>query len=268
MTTYNFTPNIWNTVHEGDAPPADAPPADAPPKADDASPADAPPADASAYTKADVERMIKHRLRQRDEEMKKTIGEMNALKARADLTREERSDFEARLEQLNNTLLTTEELAAKEKKRREEEFSQAINDRESEIEVWKKRYTTSTIKRSLTDAAVQHKAFYPEQVVNMLDRGTRLVEELVDGNPTGRLIPKIKFEDSDKEGKPVMLELSPVEAVKRMTEMSKYQNLFEGKGTGGVGGRNHPSGDKQDLAAQAKNLDSYIKGRRDGSIQL
>jgi hypothetical protein len=268
MRSSKFVPSYNITILEGEeAPPADAPAAGAPPAADPPE-ADTPPAGDPRFTQADVDRMIKHRLRKADEEQKRVIGEMQALKARADLTREERTDFEKRLQQLNDTLLTTEELAAKERKRQEEQYTHQIQERDAEINRWQSLYTESTIQRSITDAAIQHKSFYPEQIVSILDRGTRLVEELVDGNPTGKLKPMVRFDDFDKEGKPVTLDLSPVEAVKRMTEMTKYQNLFEGKGTGGVGSRNHPDGTKQDLAAQAKNIDSYIKGRREGSINL
>jgi hypothetical protein len=224
----------------------------------------------ATFGQKDVDRIVKHRLRKAEEEQKKLLGEMNALRARADLTKEERTDWEKRVEQLNNSLLSTEELAAKERKKAEEQHARVLQEKEEAVNLWKERYTHSTIQRSLTDAAIQHKSFYPEQIVQILDRNTRLVEELHDGKPTGRLVPKVTFEDVDKEGKPVTLTLSPLEAVKRMTEVGKYQNLFEGTGVGGVGGRNHPvGGKKDDLASLAKgDLKSYLQGRRDGTISL
>ena len=51
------------------------------------------------------------------------------------------------------------------------------------------------------------------------------------------------FNDT-KEGKPVTLELTPAEAVKRMSEMDEYLNLFKGKGSGGIGGTNRGGGNK------------------------
>lgn len=54
-----------------------------------------------------------------------------------------------------------------------------------------------------------------------------------------------------------------------MTEIGKYQNLFEGKGTGGVGARSHADGGKkQNLTTLAKDPGSYIQGRRDGTVTL
>jgi hypothetical protein len=193
---------------------------------------------------------------------------MNALRARADLTQEERTDWERRVEQLNDTLLSKEEMAAKEAQKAKELHEQKIYDMNQEIGLWKERYTDSTIKRSLWDAAIQYKAFYPEQIVSILDRNTRLVEELFDGKPTGRLIPSVRFSDVDKEGKPLTIELAPEKAIQRMTEIGKYQNLFEGSGTGGIGRRSHPDGGKKSLAQHAQSPQNWIQGRRDGSISL
>jgi len=256
-------PSHWLNVYEDDPPPAGAPPADAPP-------ADPPPADPpKSFGQDDVDRIVKSRLRKHEDELKKTVLEMQALQARADLTQEERTDWEKRVELLNNTLLSKEEMAAKEAKRAADEHQKKVNDISTEVDLWKKRYTDSTIQRSLQDAAIQHKAFYPGQLVSILDRDTRLVEELVEGKPTGKLTPRVRFEDVDSDGKPKTLDLTPLEAVKRMTEIGKYQNLFAGSGTGGVGGRSHPDGgQKQSLAQQAKDPKSWIEGRRDGSISL
>jgi len=262
---HNYLPSIWTNVYEDDpapgAPPADPPKVADPPKAD-------PPADPS-FGQADVDRIVKGRLRKHEEELKKTLTEMNALRARADLTQEERHDWEKRVEQLNDTLLSKEEMAEKAAQKAREQHEQKVNDMGNEISLWKDRFTDSTIKRSLQDAAIQHKAFYPEQIVSILDRDTRLVEELIDGKPSGRLVPRVRFADVDKEGKPVTLELAPEKAIERMTEIGKYQNLFEGSGTGGLGRRSHPDGGKkQSLAQQAQSPKSWIEGRRDGSISL
>jgi len=263
-------PYIWLNVYADD----DPPPAGDPPAGDPSPPAGDPPKgdgpdEVKVFSQKDVDRIVQSRLKKTTDEQKKLIGEINALKAKSDLTTEERKEWEERLETLNNSLLSEQELRAKELKRKEQEFTNVISEKDSEISKWQTMFTTSTITRALTDAAVEHKAFHPEQIVSLLDRKTRLVEDLHDGKPTGRLVPKVRFEDTDDKGKPVTLDISPSEAIKRMTEIGKYQNLFEGKGTGGVGQRNHADGGKKPaLALQAKDPAAYIKGRRDGSITL
>lgn len=263
--------SIWINVYEGEQPPAGAPPADPPPAAGAPPAADPPkgPDNVKVFSQEDLDRIVRSRLKKQEEAQKRLVGEVNALKAKADLTSEERTEWETRLEQLSNSLLSEKELAAKEAKRLQDEHTKTLSDKDAEIEKWQTRFTTSTITRSLTDAAVEHKAFHPEQIVSLLDRKTRLVEELADGKPTGRLVPRVRFESIDDKGKPAMLDISPSEAVKLMTEIGKYQNLFEGKGTGGLGTRSHADGGKkQNLASMAKDPASYIKGRRDGTIQL
>lgn len=257
----HYYANIWSTVHEGDDPPPPAAPPAAPPK-----PPAAPPT--KTFSQEDMDRAIQIRLRQTAEKHKELVGELSALRAKADLTAEERADFDGRIEQLNNTLLSTEELSAKEKKRISEDHTRVLSEKDAEIAKWQGLFTGSTIKRSITDAAIQHKAFHPEQLVNILDRDTRLIEELQDGRPTGKLVPAVKFKNVDGNGKAVVLDISPLEAVKLMTEMHQHQNLFQGRGTGGVGGNSHPDPAKQDAASKAKDVAAYVKGRRDGTITL
>ena len=77
----------------------------------------------------------------------------------------------------------------------------------------------------------------------------------------------VKFQDVDSKGRPVMVELSPSEVVKRMTEISEYQNLFKGKGTGGVGGSGSQQQQKGSLAALAKDPKAYREARKAGQTE-
>ena len=81
------------------------------------------------------------------------------------------------------------------------------------------------------------------------------------------MIAKVEFSDTDKEGKPVTLDLTIAEAVKRMSEMDEYANLFKSEGTGGVGGVNRGSSkplDAKKIAATDPAL--YRKLRAEGKI--
>ncbi|KKK45456.1 hypothetical protein LCGC14_3165440, partial [marine sediment metagenome] len=134
---------------------------------------------------------------------------------------------------------------------------------------WKKLFTNSTIERSITDAAASSNAFSPRQIVAILGRDTQLVEVLdSEGKPTGSLEPKVRFSDKDKEGKPVTLELSPDEAVKRMREMDEYLNLFRGDGAGGAGLRSQPGGKKPDLKNLAQDPVAWRKARKEGTVNF
>ena len=71
----------------------------------------------------------------------------------------------------------------------------------------------------------------------------------------------------DKAGNPVVLELSPDETLKRMKEIEKHFNLFQGDGKGGYGGMNRPSGGKEpDAAHLAKDPKTYREARKSGQL--
>ncbi len=172
----------------------------------------------------------------------KLMEEVNALKTKATLTSKEREELEGRITELRKANMTAEELQKEETNKIQSDLQSKLDVVTKSADDWRNHFSNSEIKRAIVDAAASHNAFVPAQVVAILKPSTRLVEAVDDdGKPTGEYTPKVTFEDI-KEGKPVTLELSPAEAVKRMTEMDNYLNLFKGKGSGGIGGSNRGSG--------------------------
>jgi len=223
------------------------------------------------FTQSDVDKIIKERLDRQNKQSRSMIDELDALKAKSQLTVKERQELEDRIESMKNEHLTKEELADKKRSQMERQYKTELEGLTSERDAWKGRYTGSTISRSLTDAAVENDAYTPEQIVAILQSTTSLVEMLdEDGKPTGELTPKVKFNDINKEGKPVTLELSPKEAVKRMTEIDRYLNLFKGKATGGLGGSNGSGGSGKEPTANdlAKDPKKYREARDKGLLNF
>lgn len=207
--------------------------------------------------------------RRHQEQVKKAIAEVEALKSKSRLTQEERNELDQRIQQMQNELLSKEELAKKDRERlikRSEEEKQALT---KERDSWKDRFTGSAIRRAITDAAASNDAYSPSQIVALLHSETRLVEKLDDeGKPTGEFVPKVRFQDTDKDGKPITLELDPNDAVKRMKELENYQNLFKGSGVGGLGANNQPQGKKPDARNLAKDPEAYREARRTGKLNF
>lgn len=232
-----------------------------------------PPTEDKKFTQEDLNRLLAEERRKAQTQTQKALEELEALKNKTTLTNEEKAELERRVEDLSNSLLTKEELAKKEKEKLEKQSKQQIEALTTELGTWKNRYNDSTIRRAITDAAVETSAFSPAQIVAILGPQTRLAEELGDdGKPNGELIPKVKFTDVGKDGKPVTLDLTVLEAVKRMAEKDDYKNLFRVDGTGGVGGtsgrRQTPSG-KIDPAELARTDPArYRKLRKEGKIEL
>ena len=206
----------------------------------------------TTFTQEEVNSILAKEKRKQQEQTRKALDELQALKKKANITAEERQELDKRIETLNNELLTKEQLAKKnaekERKRHESEIQKITGERDS----WKSRFTDSTIKRAITDAAAENKAFHPTHIVALLRPTTHLVEVLnSDGEPTGDYEAKVDFDDVDDKGKPVKLSLTVKEAVKKMREMEEHQNLFQGEGAGGLGSQNRGKGGKQKTLADA-----------------
>jgi hypothetical protein len=165
------------------------------------------------------------------------VTQLEQLKQNTHLTQEQRDELQARITQLEQQYLTKEELAKRESQKVQKDYETQLNTIKQDNERWKNMYSSSTIERSLQDAAIEGEALHPGQIVDLLRGRTELNEVLENGRPTGRFAPVIKFNDTTEEGKNVVLELAPGDAIKRMKELpDKYGNLFKGTATSGIGG--------------------------------
>lgn len=258
--SYPFLKMFYPVFDDGgnQDPPAD-PPTD--PPIDDAN---------KTFTQEEVNRMLKKDREKHQQQTQKALDELEMLKKRSNLTDKERKSLDSRINQLQDELLTKEQLSAKEKDRMKADYEKQLKQALEERDDFKGRFTENLIKREIVDAAVEHDAFVPDQIVKMLRPDTQLIEELNEaGEPTGNLIPQITLADVDQDGKPFDAKLTPSQAVKRMKEMEEYQNLFKGDGIGGVGGNNRGGGKKVDPNELVKNdVSAYIEGRKKGTIKL
>lgn len=219
------------------------------------------------FSQEEINKILAEDRRKHQDQTKKALEELDALKAKSNITAQEREELETRIEGMRSELMTKEELASKEKNKVATQHRTEITDVTKDRDHWKGKFTESTIQRTITDAAVENDAHVPEQIVAILRPNTQLVEALdAEGKPTGDLIPKVKFSDVDKDGKPVTLELTIPEAVKRMREIEKYLNLFKGEGVGGLGSLSRPGGKDLDIKELAKDPKAYREARKKGDV--
>jgi len=214
------------------------------------------------YTQIEFDTHLANARKKYQAETRTAVDELNALRAKATLSAKERQELDTRITDLNTKLLTKEELADQEKTKRERVHEEQVTTLTGERDSWHQQFTTSTITRNITDAAVESDAFSPQQIVAIIGPTTRLDEvKDADGIPTGKFEVKVKFNDTDKEGKPVVLDLDVAAAVKRMKEMDTYLNLFKNNGTGGLGTSNRTGGNEPDLSEIAKDPEKWRKFR-------
>lgn len=255
-------PNIWFAVYDnagaGDPPAGDAPP---PP----------PPAPSKMFTQEELNKILAEDKKKWEQNNQKLVDELKAIQQKATLTAQERAALSDRLEKIQSEMLSKEELARREKEKLQREAEAKEKTLQGELNSWRTRYNDELIMRGLLDASSdpEHPAISPEPIAAMLRPLASVTEEIgADGQPTGRYVAKVKFTDVDKSGAPVTLDLSPKEAVKRMSEQEKYFHLFKGKGVGGSGSGNTGGGKPQDLAALAKDQEAYRKAKAEGRVNL
>ena len=217
----------------------------------------------------EINRILAAEKKKHQKLVQQAVDEANALRSKAKLTATERSELDNRLEQIQNEMRTKEEQAKRAAQKLKERHQTEMQSLTADRDTWRQRFTESTIERSLTDAAAGANAFSPRQIVAILGPNTSLVDKLdEEGKPTGIMEPKVRFHTKNKEGKPVTLDLSPIDAVKRMKDEEEYLNLFRGEGTGGVGLRSQPGGKKPDVAQLAKDPAAYREARKKGQVNF
>ena len=219
------------------------------------------------FTQDEVNALVASERRNLENRSKSLLGELEALKTKSTMTAKEREELETRLEETKQALMTKEELAREQLTKLQKQREQEVTGLAAEREAWKNRFTHSTIQRSITDAAASSDAFNPSQIVAILAPSTRVVEATDEaGKPTGEFNVQVNFQDVGKDGKPVKLDLSVQDAVKRLKEKAEFQNLFKGLGTGGTGSTNRGSGGQLDIRELAKDPVAYAKAKREGKI--
>lgn len=215
-----------------------------------------------------INKLIAEEKRKQQEKTKAAVEELEALRKKSNLTKQEKEDYEKKLIELRKSLMTKEELAKEEASKMIKDYEKKISESETESIKWKNLYNESTIKRSITDAAALHKAFNPEQIVAMLRPITQLVEATdEEGKSLGYLVPTVDYMTYDATKKPITLKLAVEKAVEKMKEDERFQNLFIEDGTGGAGLMNKGRGGSGiDIVELAKDPVAYAKARVEGKL--
>lgn len=185
-----------------------------------------------------VNSLVAEEKRKGQQANERLVTQLETEKNRAGTTVAEKEQLEARIEEIKSEYVTKEQLTEKERKKADKKRDDALAAAQAETGVWKERFTKTTIRRSLVDAALvpEHKADNPAHIVAILFPDTRLVEELdEEGKPTGEYVAKTKVR-TVKDGKPTTLDMTATEAVKFLSEQEEHLGLFSSGASGGLGG--------------------------------
>lgn len=170
-------------------------------------------------------------------ETDRQIKTLEQLQKSKSLTEKEKQSLEQQIEALKNSQLTEKELAAKEQEKLRKQHGETVQTLTFERDLWQGRFNKMGINNTIISEGAKAEAFDNDALIAILGPHSNMVEDTDgDGKGLGSFSPKVKFADTDKDGKPVTLELTVEQAVKRMKEMPKYGYLFKSTASGGLGG--------------------------------
>ncbi len=230
---YEFSALLTCYDGEGDPPPV------LPPNPDDITPPEGfTPEQQKKFNDAIAAERRKQEAKYRKEFEKTELTYKELLANSKSLTEKERQTLQVNLETIQGQLRSKEQQAAQEKKELEASYQGKLTVAEQRAISAEQRWRDSTIVRALQDAAVEHEAWSAKQIVTTLKDWTVLVEKLDgSGKGTGHFDVVVNFPDKDSAtGQEIQTSKSPSEAVKRMTEIAEFQNLFRKNVVSGVGG--------------------------------
>lgn len=204
--------------------------------------AETPPPAEKAVPQSEVNRILAAERKKWEAKNRQTVQQLETLKANVTLTEKQKNELEQRIESLNDQFLSKDELAKKEQLKIEQKYSLEKESLAKERDTWRTRYQGETLQRAIQDAAVANEAYSPSQLVDMLSTKAALVEDMDEqGAMLGSFTPRVKIPSVDKDGKPMVLDLTVSEAIKHMKETpEKYGNLFKSGAQGGLGASTRP----------------------------
>lgn len=190
------------------------------------------------FSQEDVNKFLAEDRRKHSQKYEQLEGAYKDALANQNLSTEQRTALEAKLDDLQKTWRSKEQQLEHERKEWEQRYTKDVKQHQEAAAAWENRYKQTLVDRSLQDAAVQHEAFSPSQIVALLRPMTRIVEQTDEqGRGTGNLVPVIDLTDIDtKTGEAITTRRTPEDAVKRMRELpDMFGNLFKANVVSGVG---------------------------------
>lgn len=194
------------------------------------------------FTQDDVNRLVSNRINEEhvkyQQASQKTIDELKKLQQLASTTEEHKNQLQIQIDNLTAQFNTKEQQLAKQVKDWETKYNTDTAGIKKDAETWRSKYEGNVKNVAIVNAATQFKAYNPAQIESILSPMTKVIEEAgPDGKPTGNFLPMVTWQNKDKDGKAVTLQLSVPDAVKAMTETPDlYGNLFRSEANGGLGG--------------------------------
>lgn len=255
---------------EGGDPPAGDPPAGDPPAGDP--PAGDKKSGEATFTQSQLNEILAADRRKHQDQTKKVQDQAKSMETRLEKMIDDknnsdavRASLAADLEELRASQRTDAEQREHNAAKSKAEHENQIKGLEESAVTWEGLYKASTIERALTDAAVEHEAFRPGQIVSLLKDKTEMRQNK---DSEGNLLPdsftsKTAIEVTTEEGEVLTHWKSPSEVIKMMKENSAEDgNLFRNAVLAGIGAGTAAGTGKNSAGVDPSKLSIEEKARR------
>ena len=191
------------------------------------------------FTPEQVKAMISEEHAKYQTERSKLAQQLEEIQHTSSLNEQQNTELEEQVTALREASMTAEERAKAAVERKDQDYSEKVATLAQEGLEWKKKYTQTRIKNSILTAANgnEEKPYHSEDIFNALGAST-ILKELTDdiGKKTGEFDVIVKFADVDEDGKSVIVEMDPQQAVGKMSKMKRWSHLFRSNKISGSGG--------------------------------
>jgi chromosome condensin MukBEF ATPase and DNA-binding subunit MukB len=190
------------------------------------------------FTQDDVNKFVAEERRKLQAKNAPLIQELEQLRSSTRLSEEEKQALTARIDSLKSESLSKEQQLTREVETYKKKVAETETTLTKKAEEWQGRYAELLVTNEIAKAASTNDVYKDEQVLDLLKPRAKVAPVIGDdGKPTERFQVVIRFDDVDaKTGNPVVLELSPIDTVKRMKELpERFGNLFKSGVQAGVG---------------------------------
>jgi hypothetical protein len=228
-------------------------------------------ADKKLLSTEEVNRIVQDRLAKAEAKIKEAeakkyndlVQKYEEVRKTTATTDEERTNLTEEIKKLKNANMSVEEQRKQEIAELQKSLETTQKDLTAKADMTRREYEDYRIRTELHHAAEINDARIPTQLVRLLLGDTKVVPVITeDGKPTGASEVKVAVTEVI-EGKSVVTELSPAEAVKKLRSMTnEWGNQFNSTSNKGLdlmsGAENY---DTKDGKVDLSDLDKYKKTR-------
>jgi hypothetical protein len=181
----------------------------------------------SSYTQPQLNEIFAHNKRKLVEQNQALIKNLETVRDSQNISEQEKGQLQQQIDQLNSQYQTRDQQHQAEVNRLNEKYARDTKKVSDERDSWKGRFESTVTENEILIEGNAAKAFNVDQLKAIILPLTKVVEDMQDGKPTGKFVPRVDFNTQDKDGKPIKLNLSIKEAIKLMKETPNlYGNLF------------------------------------------